>query len=118
MANYSRALLSGSTNGKPIPVAATATLGTAIHTAVAGASSFDEIYLWASNVTAGDATLTIEWGGATDPDDHACHDLIIPANSAPIPVMTGQILNNGLDVTAFSDTAGAINLTGFVNQIA
>ena len=63
MATYSRVLLSGSTNGKPIPVAATATPGTTIHTAVSGTSSFDEVYAWASNVTGSAATLTIEWGG-------------------------------------------------------
>ena len=52
MATFSRVLLSGGTSGAPIPVAATATPGTLVHTAVAGATSFDEVYLWASNVTA------------------------------------------------------------------
>ena len=47
MATFSRVLLSGGTSGAPIPVAATATPGTLIHTAVAGATSFDEVYLWA-----------------------------------------------------------------------
>ena len=51
MATYSRILLSGSTSGKPIPVAATSTPGTAVHTAVSGSTGFDELYLWASNVT-------------------------------------------------------------------
>ena len=117
MATYSRILLSGSTSGKPIPVAATATLGTTIHAAVAGAVSYDEVYLWASNVTAAAATLTIEWGGATDPGNHIIKGVVIPANSPPIPVVTGQVLNGGLSVTAFSGTASAINLTGFANRI-
>jgi len=110
-------LLSGSTNGRAIPVAATATPGTAIHTAIAGTTAFDEVYLWASNVTAATATLTIEWGGVTDPGDHAVKALSIPANSPPIPVVTGQVLNNALLVKAFSGTASAINLTGFANRI-
>lgn len=93
MATFSRLLLSGSTNGREIPVAATATPGTAIHTAVSGTTSFDEVYLWASNVTGAAATLTVEWGGVTDPGDHACKSLSIPANSPPIPIMTGQVLN-------------------------
>lgn len=117
MATYSRALLSGSTNGREIPVAATATPGTAIHTAIAGATSFDEVYLWASNVTAAAATLTIEWGGVGDPSDHICKSVSIPANSPPIPIVTGQVLNNGLLVKAFSATASAINLGGYVNRI-
>ena len=82
MATYSRQLLSGSTNGRAIPVAATATPGTAIHTAVAGTASFDELYLWASNVTGSAATLTLEWGGVTDPGDHMVKQYSIPANSA------------------------------------
>lgn len=110
-------LLSGSTSGRPIPVAATATPGTTIHTAVSGAGSFDEIYLWASNVTGAAATLTIEFGGVTDPGDHMVKAYSIPANSPPIPIATGQCLNGGLLVKAFSGTANAINITGYVNAI-
>ena len=118
MATYSRLVLSGSTNGREIPVAATATPGTLIHTAVTGTASFDELYLWASNVTAAAATLTMEWGGVTDPGDHLVKALSIPANSPPIPLATGQILQNALVTRAFSGTASAINLGGYVNRIA
>jgi len=118
MASYSRVLLSGSTSGKPIPVAATATPGTTIHTAVSGASSWDEVYIWASNVTASAATLTIEWGGVTDPGQLSVKAVSIPANSPPIPIMTGQVINGGLTIGAFSGTASAINITGYVNRIA
>jgi hypothetical protein len=117
MATFSRQLLSGSTSGREIPVAATATPGTLIHTAIAGAAAFDEIYLWASNVTGAAATLTLEWGGVTNPGDHMVKSYSIPANSAPIPIATGQVLNGGLVVRAFSDTGSAINLGGFVNRI-
>ncbi len=117
MATYSRVLLSGSTNGRAIPVAATSTPGTAVHTAVAGTTAFDEVYLWASNVTAATATLTLEWGGVADPGDHMVKSFTIPAYSPPIPIATGQVLNNGLAVKAFSGTASAINLTGYVNRI-
>jgi hypothetical protein len=115
MAIYSRALLSGSTNGRAVPVAATATAGTLIHTA--GSTGYDEIYLWASNVTGTAATLTIEWGGVTDPGDHMVKAYSIAANSPPIPIATGQVLAGGLVCRAFSGTASAINLTGYVNQI-
>lgn len=117
MAVYSRALLSGSANGLPIPVAATATPGTLIHTAIAGATSFDEIYIWASNVTAAAATLTLEWGGVTDPGSLLVKAYSIPANSPPMPIAVGQNMNNGLVVRAFSATVSAINVTGFVNRI-
>lgn len=117
MATYSRVLLSGSTSGRTIPVVATATAGTLLHTAVAGAVAYDEVYLWASNVTAAAATLTVEWGGVGDPTDHSVKSYSIPAYSPPIPIMTGQVMNGGLVVRAFSGTASAINITGFVNRI-
>ena len=117
MATYSRQLLSGSTNGKPIIVAATATPGTTLHTALAGTTGFDELYVWCSNVTATAATLTIEFGGVTDPGNHIVKAVSIPANSPPIPIITGQVLQNGLVCGAFSGTASALNCTGFVNRI-
>ena len=117
MATYSRLLLSGSTSGRNIPVAATATPGTLIHTAVAGAASFDELYLWVANVTATPATLTLEWGGVTDPGDHITKAITVPANSPPIPIVTGEVLNGGLVVRAFSGTASALNISGYVNRI-
>jgi hypothetical protein len=118
VATYSRLLLSGSTNGRPIPVAATATAGTLLHTAITGTSGFDEVYMWASNVTAATATLTVEWGGVGDPTDHLVKAYSIPANSPPIPIAVGQCINNALVVRAFSGTASAINISGFANRIA
>lgn len=117
MATYSRVLLSGSVNGRVIPVAATATPGTLIHTALAGTAGFDELYVWASNVTASPATLTIEWGGVSDPGDHLTKSLSLPANSPPIPLVSGQVLHNGVVCRALSNTASAINLSGYVNRI-
>lgn len=117
MPTYSRQLLSGSTNGREIPVVAPATPGTLLHTALAGTTGFDELYLWVSNVSGTAATLTLEWGGVTDPGDHMVKAYSIPANSAPIPIATGQCLQNGLAVRAFSGTANALNISGYVNRI-
>lgn len=117
MAVYSRVLLSGSTSGLPIPVAATATPGTLLHTAVAGSTSFDEVYLWASNITALAATLTIEWGSVTDPGGLIVKGYILAANSLPTPIVVGQVVNGSVVVRAFSGTASAINITGYVNRI-
>ena len=117
MATYSRILLSGSTSGLPVIVVAVATAGTLLHTAVSGSAAFDEIYLWASNVTGSAATLTVEWGGVTDPGNHMIKAVSIPPNSPPIPIATGQVLNGGLVCRAFSGSASAINITGYVNRI-
>lgn len=111
----SKIVLSGSTNGQPISVAATATPGTLIHDTLA--TGIDEIYIWATNRTATAATLTIEWGG-TGTSNHLCAGLVIPANSPPILISNGIALNGALRVRAFSGTANAINLSGHVNRIS
>ncbi len=117
MAVFSRQLLSGSTNGKAIKVVATATAGTTIHTAIAGTTSFDEIYAWVTNTDTVAHTLTIEYGGVTDPDCLICKAVSIPASSQPIPILTGQVLQNGLVVGAFADSASKLLITGYVNRI-
>jgi len=117
MATFSRQLLSGSTNGKPIPVVETSTPGTVLHGAIVGTTGLDEIFIWASNVTSTAATLTVEWGGVTDPGDHLVEQFSIPAYSLPIPIALGQTMNNGLSITAFSGTASAINVTGYINRV-
>lgn len=117
MATFSRILLSGSTSGQPIKIAATATPGTLIHTAVAGAASFDEIYIWITNTDTVARTLTIQWGGTTDPDNLLTKAFSISANSPPVPIITGLVLNGGLIVRSFASTANVLLATGYVNSI-
>jgi len=109
--------LSGSTDGKAIKVVQTATAGDTIHTAVAGttAGTFDEIWLWAYNGHTADVVLTLEWGGATVPDQNIV--VTIPFKSGLVPVAPGLILQNGMVVKAFAATANVITLNGFVNAI-
>ncbi len=118
MATFSRNKLSGSTNGKSIKIAAMATPGTTVHTAVAGTSSWDEVYVWITNTSNAAVTLTIEYGGTADPDNLITKTLSIPANSPPIPILTGQILQNGLVVGMFASSANVLLATGYVNTIA
>lgn len=109
--------LSGSTDGMPIKVVATATAGTTIHTAVAGttAGTFDEVWLYAYNGHTADVVLTIEYGGATVPDQNIV--VTIPTKSGLQLVVPGLILQNTLVVKAFAGTANVITLSGFVNAI-
>lgn len=115
MAVYTGDILSGSTDGRPIPVVATATPGTEIH--VAGATGYEEVFLWASNVTSSTATLTVEWGGTSDPGDHLVKAYSMSANSSPIPLALGQRISGAVSIKAFSGTASAINITGYVNRV-
>lgn len=115
MATYSKLKLSGSTNGKQIKVAAIATPGTLIHTAVAGASDLDEIWLYAVNSSTSAVKLTVEWGEAAAPDGNV--EGTIPAEAGYILVVPGLLLQNGLEVRAFAGTANVILINGFVNRI-
>ena len=110
--------LSGSTDGRPIKVVATATAGTTIHTAAAttGVNNYDEIWLWACNTSATIAKLTLEWGGTTSPDDTI--EVYIPAESGLVLVSPGLILQNELIVKAFADAANVVIIAGYVNRMA
>lgn len=107
--------LSGSTNGRGIKVAATATAGTTIHTAQSGTSTCDVITLYAYNSSASAVTLTIEYGGTTDPDDLI--KLSIPATSGLTLVAPDLVLRNSLVVRAFAGTANVITIHGFINRV-
>lgn len=117
MASFLKRKLSGSTDGKPVKVAATATAGTTIHTAVAGttAGTFDEIWLWAYNGHTGDVQLTIEFGGASVPDQNII--LTIPTKVGLYPLVPGLILQNTMVVKAFASVANVVTISGFVNSI-
>lgn len=117
MATLKKRLLSGSTDGKPIKVAATATTGTTIHTAVAGttAGTFDEIWLFAYNSHTAVVTLTIEFGGASVPDNVIVCSLESKAGEQLI--IPGLILQNAKVVKAFATTANVVCISGFVNYI-
>lgn len=117
MATIVKRKLSGSTDGKPILVVATATAGTTIHTAVAGttAGTFDEIWLFAQNNHTGSVTLTIEYGGATAPDQNII--LTLASKAGLQLVVPGLILQNTLVVKAFASVASVVTLSGFVNYM-
>jgi hypothetical protein len=117
MATFSKQLLSGSTNGKAIKVAATATAGTTIHTAVSGTASFDEVWLYAHNSSSATVKLTLEWGEATAPDGNI--EINIGAEGTGLVLVApGLLLQNSLVIKAFAGTANVVTLTGYVNRIA
>ena len=118
MAIISREKLSGSTNGKPVKIVATATAGTTVHTAVSGTTSWDEIYCWLTNTDTSARTVTCEFGGVTDPDLLLVKAYSLPQSSAPIPVITGEMLQNALVMAFFASTASVVLATGFVTRHA
>lgn len=115
MATLTKRILSGSNNGKAILVAATATLGTTLHTAVTGTADMDEIWLYAVNADTTDRKLTLEWGEATAPNGNI--EFTIPAESGLYLIAPGLLLQNALVVTAFCATANVVSIHGWVNRI-
>ena len=117
MAVFKKRKLSGSTDGKAIKIAATATAGTAIHTAVAGttAGTYDEVWLFAFNSHTAAVTLTIEIGGVTVPDNTIVCTLA--SKSGLQLILPGLILQNAKTVAAFASTTNVITVTGWVNAL-
>jgi hypothetical protein len=60
--------------------------------------------------------LTIEWGGATVPNDNIVQS--IPAKTGLSLVVADLILRNSLVVTAFAATTNVITIHGYANRIA
>jgi len=116
MATFTKLPLSGSVNGKQILVSAT-TSGSAvpIHTAIAGASSLDEIYIYAHNDATSSLQLSILWGGTVEPNDVIRAS--IPSKSGRTLLVDGKLLQNSLIVGAYADTANYVSIDGFVNRI-
>lgn len=112
MATYSKVLLSGSTDGLPIAVVATATLGTTIHTA--HATDKDEVWLYATNIDASAVDLTLEWGGTGAGENLKAS---IPPSQGLFFLIPGLVLTNSKVITAFASIASKINIVGWVNRI-
>lgn len=115
MATYTKQLLSGSTNGKAILVAATSTPGTLIHTAVSGTSDLDELWIYALNTSTSSVKLTVEWGEATSPNGHI--EVTVLQESGLVCITPGLLLQNGLTVRAFAATTNVITIHGYNHRI-
>jgi hypothetical protein len=120
MTNFTKLHLSGSTGGRPIKVAATATAGTLVHTTGTSSSNLDEIWLYANNTSSTDTKLTIEYGGVSSPDDLI--ELVIPGEGGLVLIIPGLLLSGDGSsarlVRAFAATTNVINITGYVNRIS
>lgn len=115
MAQYQKLKLSGSTNGKMIKIAATATPGTLLHTAVSNILDMDEVWLYVTNNHSANLNITFELGGVASPDDLV--QLTVPFKSGLVLVIPGFVFNNGVAIRAFAQTANLLSVTGWVNRI-
>jgi hypothetical protein len=120
MAAITKVKLSGSTNGRGIKVAATATAGTTIHATGTSASVLDEVWLYATNQDTAAIALTIEAGGTSDPDDRIT--LTIPPKTGLTLVIPGHVYTGTGDaattIAAYAGTANKVMIHGYVNRIS
>jgi hypothetical protein len=110
--------LSGSTNGRGIKVTGTGTGSTVtVHTASSTSGVVDMVTLYAQNDDADGETrtLTVEWGGTTDPDDLIV--VPVPCKVGPVLVAWQLPISGGLVVKAFCDEANDCVLFGSVVRV-
>lgn len=106
--------LSGApSNGRRLEVTATV-VGSAqtIHTATS--SGKDEVYLDAFNTDSVDRTLTIAWGGTSDPDDLV--EFTIPAGTY-VEIVSGWLIGGGLTIGVFASAANVVTVGGRVHRL-
>lgn len=115
----SQQCLSGSANGAPILVAATTLNGSAtlIHTATSSTTGFDRVRLFVSNTHTAPVTVTVGWGGTTDPNHLIVDSFSIPQNTPPIEIVPPLPLNNSLVVRAAASVADKLLITGDVIRV-
>jgi len=119
MATYSKVALSGATTGVPIAVAQTASTGTTIHATGTSSTTFDEIWLYATNTSTAAVVLTIQYGGTATVNQI---QQTIPANSGLTLIVPGLVLTGtgsaANTVYAYAGTASVVNISGYVNRVA
>lgn len=108
-----RELLSGSTNGRGIKIAATGSAGTLLHTAHASAK--DCIYLWATNHHTAGVKITLEWGGTTDINDTI--DESIGFEHGLITLVPGLVLTGSVVLRAYADVSNVVTIFGYVDRM-
>ena len=120
MATFTKVHLSGSTGGQPIKIVATGSTGTTVHATGTSSSVIDEVWLYATNTDTVTRTLTIEYGGTTNPDNRIIIGL--PAQSGLTICVAGLILSGtgaaARTITAFASAANVVNIVGYINRIS
>jgi hypothetical protein len=112
-------VLSGSTRGRGVLVAATSSTGTTIHTTGTSATNTDEIWLYATNNHTAAVELTIEYGTTGAANEIK---VTIPEKDALTVILPGTILrgdgSSGEVITAYAAVTNVITIHGYVNRIA
>lgn len=107
-------IFDASASGAGILLGLTSSPGILIHTALAGNTTRDEVWIWVTNNTGSDAYVTISWAGLLGKDQV---QYLVTARDGPKCVVPGWLLEDGASVYAWASASGALTVQGFVNRI-
>ena len=122
MATFTKGLLSGTSADDGQAYAVTDVV-TTVHTAPSVATSYDEIWIYATNASMTDADIVLDIGWGADPDtlDDNRIKQTLAADEGYVLVIPGLILQGNattaLEVQVKASATNSINLTGYVNHI-
>lgn len=107
---------SGSTNGRPIQVSATSSPGDLLHAVSSTSGEWDEVWVWVSNTSSSQRTISLELGGTSANDLWVAN---IPPNRADVLVLKGHRFPGAasLNIRAFVDSGTDLNVRVNVNRI-
>lgn len=108
--------LSGSTDFRPIKIAATSGTGTLVHTAQSSTTLSDFVTLEITNTDTVARPFVVQWGGTTAPDDNSHEGVILAGSTETICVK--KPIRNALVVRVKSETLTWIDgqsITGATN---
>lgn len=119
MATFSKILLSQSTDGASVFLTATAAPGVLVHATQSSTANYDEVWIYANNISASDVTVNVYWGntGSTN----YLGPVNVQAYAGPVLVSPGLILrgagSTGSVIYSTASATGSVNLFGYVNRI-
>ncbi len=106
--------LSGSVNGQPINITSgSSPTTTPVHTTPSGTSSLDEIYLYATPTGSISPIVYICWGNT---GSATTIPMTLTTLTGRTLICDGMVLQNGLTVSAYTNSASVI-VDGFVNRM-
>lgn len=115
MATFSKTAFSPATTGLGILVTGTVSASANTIHATSSSTTFDEIWLYATNNNASAVDLTIEFGETTATK---VIKQSIPAVSGLTIVIPGLVLGPSKTITAFASSANVVTVLGYVNRIS
>lgn len=94
-------------HGKLVQIAATATPGTSLYTAVSSTDDeWDVVFVAASNNDTADHLLTVEWTAAGSANEVK---VLLPGRSGMWTIIPALRIRNALTVKAYADAANQVN---------